>query len=200
MKRKGLLLGLGLMLLFVTGCGTTSSSGSGNKDNNNNSSTNTKEEEKKVEEKKTRTITSKNGHFSLEVNDTWVELEQGKLNKAAALEIGAQENSSQIKYGMILPDDAVNFTSYDTWYNTVIESASKNYNFDVNEVKDVTINGYEAKYITYNTSVSGYVFYMRAYFVKGTTYYSQMYFWTIAADKDKLDSEFIEMANSYKEM
>ena len=194
MIRKGIILGLGLMLLFVTGCETPNNS---KKDTTKKEGTKT--EEKKVEEKKTLTITSVDGHFSLVVPETWEQLEQGKLNKSAQLEIGSSD-TSQIKYGMILPDDVANFSSFDTWYNTVIESSSKNYNFDVNEVKDITINGYEAKYVTYTTTVSGYNFYMRAYYVKGTKYYSQMYFWTVASDKDKLDSEFIEMANSYTEM
>ena len=197
MKRKGIILGLGLMLLFVTGCETPNNS---KKDTTKKEGTKT--EEKKVEEPKvtTKTITSTDGHFTLDVNDTWEQLKQGDLNKSATLEIGSSDNSKIVKYGMILPDDSANFESFDTWYNTVIQSASTSYKFDVNTVQDVTINGYEAKYVTYNTTSSGYVFYMRAYYVKGTKYYSQMYFWTVASEKDKLDPEFIEMANSYKEV
>ena len=197
MKRKGVILALSLMLLFVTGC----EFGKKSTVSKENSKPSTKTETKvKVEEKKTKTITSRDSHFTLLVPDTWVELEQGSLNKSAQLEIGATEETTEKKYGMILPDDAANFTSYDTWYNTVVENASKSYGFDVNGIQDVNINGYEAKYITYNATVSGYVFFMRAYYIKGTNYYSQMYFWTVASYKDKLDPEFVEIANTYKEV
>lgn len=200
MKRKGVILALSLMLLFATGCELGKKATTSKESSKTNTKEEAKKETKKEEVKKTITLTSSDGHFSLVAPDTWEVLEEGTLNKAAKLEIGATEASGEIKYGMILPDDAANFESFDTWYNAASTSASTNYKFDANEIKDVTINGYEAKYVTYNTTLNGYVFYMRLYFVKGTNYYSQMYFWSLASNKDKLDPEFVEMANTYKEL
>ena len=101
MKRKGIILGLGLLLIFVTGFETPNNS---KKDTTKKEGTKT--EEKKVEEPKvtTKTITSTDGHFTLDVNDTWEQLKQGDLNKSATLEIGSSDNSKIVKYGMILSE------------------------------------------------------------------------------------------------
>ena len=177
MKNKFVVL-LVVLLLFISGCGKKEIS------------ENTKKEETKIIFKSTDDL------FSIETDDTWKQLEKGSINNQAVLEISGKE---LLKYGLILSDDKKYFTNYDSWYNSISPRLSKGYKYDINKVEKTSVNGYNAKTISFKTNVNEYEFYMSIYFIDGKEHFIQLLLYAPYSEKVYVEKEFIDIANSFNE-
>ena len=189
MKKRVLVFLLALGLLVVTGCDLTKKEDTEKKTDEKKTVEPVKEEEKV----KTTKFDSTDGSFTIEAPETWEQLDKGKLNSQAVIELGGK---SEVKYTMLIADKAANFTDFQAWYDIVVKKASESYGFDQTTGTDTTINGAKTKQFNFDLTSSGVKFYMRAYYIEGKTNYSQLYLWCPASDKAKMDSEFITIANS----
>lgn len=151
-------------------------------------------QEEKIEDKYFYTY---DDNFRVKAPNTWVEAKVGDLNSEADIELNGKEIE---KYFMILAENKVNFDSFDVWYDIVLKNNANSYGFESSIVKDVKINGYEAKYAEFDTSFNGIKIYMRIYFVQSENYYSQVFMWSIMEQKDKLQDEFDEIISSFEEV
>lgn len=192
MKKKGLVLLLAFMMFFFVGCGETKKE---NKTDNRIEIGDKEEKETPTkEEVKTKTFTSDDGKIKVTFPNDWKRLDQGELNEDANLE--AQGTN---KYFMNISDNLDDFDSFNSWYDIVLEGASKAYSFDKSIVKDVTIGSYNAKSAEFTTTVSGLNIYMRVYYVQTKSFYSQIYLWTTKSNSNNVMTEFDDIIQSYVE-
>lgn len=178
MKNKILVL-LIILLLFISSCGKKEVK------------ENTQKEEPKI------IFNSTDDLYSLETDDTWKQLEKGSINSQAVLEISGKE---LLKYGLILSDDKKHFTNYDSWYNSVSPRLSKGYKYDIDKVEKTSVNGYNAKTISFKTNVNEYEFYMSIYFIEGKDHFIQLLLYAPYSEKEYVEKEFVEIANSFNEI
>lgn len=144
-------------------------------------------------------IKSYDDKFQITVPSNWKTVDkQGDLNDSANFEISNQRRQ---KYLIAITEAKEDLDmDFESYQDTIFSQNAENYSVDLNDRKDIKINGYPAKYVEFKTKYETSNIYMRIYAIESDNYYNQILIWTTYSQKDSVEQEFDEIINSFKEI
>ena len=89
---------------------------------------------------------------------------------------------------------------FENYQDIIFNQNAENYSVDLNDRKDIEINGCQGKYVEFKTKFQSTNIYMRIYSIETENYYNQVLIWTTYSQKDSVVEEFNEIMDSYKEL
>lgn len=188
-KLKALLMGICLLLvvalivfLFVI-------------ERNNNPKTNNKDDKDVKYEK----YTSYDGLFSIEVPNTWKEVEtKNSLNEKAVLELEKEDDNA---YLVVVVNNKKDLNETFAQFKTnVFKQKEAVYKKTISKYVDVVIDERTAQYGVIYYTKDNVNTYIRAYAFETENYYGQLVIWTLASNEEKVQDEFDKIVSSFKEI
>lgn len=138
--------------------------------------------------------------FSIKTPSTWTEVkEKYTLNKNAVLELHNEQKNAYLVVVTINKLDTND--SFEQFKKDVFTQKETHYNITINEYKDVVVNNYSSQYIEfYNTNSDQINTYIRSYAIETKNHYVQIMLWTLKSNKDKIQQEFNNIIDNFKEI
>ena len=162
---------------------------------NNNPKTNNKDDKDVKYEK----YTSYDGLFSIEVPNTWKEVEtKNSLNEKAVLELEKEEDNA---YLVVVVNNKKDLNETFAQFKTnVFKQKEAVYKKTISKYVDVVIDERTAQYGVIYYTKDNVNTYIRAYAFETENYYGQLVIWTLASNEEKVQDEFDKIVSSFKEI